>query len=306
MQVNEWALIIFSILAQMSVGTFVLLGLANWYAQSKGGGEAAEMVSTKALLAIGPTLVLGLVASLLHLGNPLNAWRSVMNVETSWLSREILFGVLFAGLGAVFAFMQWRKIGSQAARNVVAVLAALVGLALVFSMSQVYMVPTQPAWNTPATPINFFTTTFLLGSLALGTALLVSYEMSKKDLGKDDKMPALLRDIVRWIAVAALVLLGIELVTLPVYLGSLAGSGTEEGIRSLGQLFNQFGVLLVVRLAAVFLGAGVFGMFVYRAAVSSEKGLGFSTLLYSAFALVLVSEVIGRFLFYAVHYRIGL
>ena len=112
MNAQELALVAFTILAQMSVGAFVVLGIVHIWAMRQAGEAEADRLADRALLAIVPTLVLGLLASLFHLGNPLNAYLAVLNVGSSWLSREILVGVMFAGLGFVFAFLQWRKIGS--------------------------------------------------------------------------------------------------------------------------------------------------------------------------------------------------
>ncbi len=67
------------------------------------GETAADRMSDGALLVIGPVLALAFVASLFHLGSPLNAPRAVVNLGTSWLSREIFFGSLFALAGAIFA-----------------------------------------------------------------------------------------------------------------------------------------------------------------------------------------------------------
>ena len=114
MDVREWALITFTILAQMSVGSFIVLGAIHYFVVQKSGTKQADELSDRALLAIGPVLALGMAASLLHLGNPLNAYKAVTNLGSSWLSREILFGVLFAVVGALFALMQWRKISSLA------------------------------------------------------------------------------------------------------------------------------------------------------------------------------------------------
>ena len=155
MNVREWALVTFTILAQMSVGAFWVLGVVHFYATRKAGVEEADRMSDRALLAIIPVLALGMLASLLHLGNPLSAYKAVSNLDSSWLSREILFGVLFAISGALFAFLQWRKIGTFGMRNVVAWIAALLGLGLLTSMSSVYLLGSQPAWNTPATQLKY-------------------------------------------------------------------------------------------------------------------------------------------------------
>ncbi len=104
-----------------------------------------------------------MIASFFHLGNPLNAYNAIGNIGSSWLSREIFCGVAFTVVGGIFAILQWRKIGTASQRNLIAVLAALIGLALVFSMSNVYMIRTVPVWDTVTTPMSFFVTTFLLG-----------------------------------------------------------------------------------------------------------------------------------------------
>jgi len=91
---REWALIIFTVFAQMSVGSFVILGILHFLAARKIKLEEADRLSDRALLAIGPVLVLGLLASFAHLGNPLNAPRAVTNLATSWLSREIFLVAL--------------------------------------------------------------------------------------------------------------------------------------------------------------------------------------------------------------------
>jgi anaerobic dimethyl sulfoxide reductase subunit C (anchor subunit) len=304
MNVREWALITFSILAQLSVGSFLVLGVVHYFAVRKSGAEEADRLSDRALLAIWLTLLLGMGASLLHLGNPLNAYRAIANLGTSWLSREIFSGVCFAGLGGLFALMQWRKLGSFALRNLVALAAAAVGLVLVYSMAMVYMLPAEPGWNVYTTPLSFFATTFLLGVLAMGAAFVANYAyVQRKTPGCADAQCILLRDALKWIAVASIVLLGAEFVILPLNLALLAGGA---GAAAVPLLVGPFSVVFGLRLALVFLGAGVLGVFLFQAALNPGKEHALANLAYAAFALVLVGEVLGRFLFYATQVRIAL
>lgn len=306
MNVREWALIAFSIFAQMSVGSFLVLGVVHFFATRKTDEEQADRLSDRALLAIGPVLVLGLIASLAHLGNPINAYRAVANLGSSWLSREIFFGVLFAVLGGAFALMQWRKLGSTTVRHAVAWVATLVGLLLVYSMAQIYMLPTQPAWNSLATPVTFFTTTLLLGALATGAAFVANYAyVQRQEPECADVQCELLRGSLRWIAVASILLLGLEFLVAPLYVASLSAQGGAAAV-SAGLMVNSYGAVFALRLALVFLGAGVLAMFVYQNALSpgQERVVGYLT--YAAFGLVLVSEVLGRFLFYAIQVGVGI
>lgn len=306
MNIREWALITFTILAQMSVGSFLVLGIVHNYAIKKAGMKEADRLSDRALFAIGFVLLLGLAASLFHLGVPWKAYRAVTNLSTSWLSREIFCGVLFAGFGAIFAFMQWRKIGSFGLRNIFAWIAVLIGLALLYSMSNVYLLATEPSWNSLATPISFFTTSFLLGSLAIGVAFVANYSYIQHNQNVElDIQRELLRDSLRWIAIASLILLGVEFVVLPIYLASLA-AGPVAAIQSVKLIVGPYAWVLVLRLVLEFVGAGIFALFLYKNALSAGREKVLGNLVYGAFALVLVAEVLGRFLFYAARVRIGI
>lgn len=293
MNTHDWALVLFTILAQMAVGSFVVLGVVHFLVARKAGAEEADRMSDRALLAIGPVLVLGLIASFFHLGNPLNAYNAIGNIGTSWLSREIISGVAFAALGAVFAFLQWRKIGSASLRNAIAILAALIGLVLVYSMGNVYLLRTVAVWDTVLTPVSFFATTFLLGTLAMGAAFVANYAyLQRKNPGCADAQCILLRKTLSWIAISSIVLLGVEFVVLPLYLVYLSSAAGEL-------VTGTFRTVLIVRLVLAFLGAGLFGAMVYRNAVSVGREKVAGLWLYAAFAVVLISEILGRFLFYA-------
>ena len=304
MTLREWALIIFTVCAQMSVGSFLVLGVVHYFSAKKADMAEADQLSDRALIAVVLVLLLGLFASLFHLGNPLQAYTAITNFGSSWLSREVLCGVAFLILGSLFAFMQWKKIGSFGARNVVAWLAAAVGVVLVYAMGRIYMLPTQPAWNTIATPILFYTTTLLLGSLAIGAALVANYTFVKKNAPDcADVQCDLMNSAIRGISIASVVLLGIELVTIAFRMALLA-SGSSEAAASAAQMIEPFGLMFILQLALAFIGAGVFAVFVYQSTQDPTKEKGLINMVYGAFSLVLIAEVIGRFLFYASHVQI--
>jgi anaerobic dimethyl sulfoxide reductase subunit C (anchor subunit) len=306
MDVRDWALITFTILVQMSVGAIWVLGIAHYFAARKYGAEEADRLSDRALFALVPVIALAFIASLLHLGgNPFVAYRAVTRLGSSWLSREIFFGVIFAVLAFIFAFLQWRKIGSLVLRNVFAWLAALDGLVLVFVMSRVYMLPTQPAWNSWATMVSFYATAFLLGAMAMGAAFVANYAyLQRKQPGCADAQCALMRAALRWIAVAAVLLVGVELVVLPIYMAMVA-AGSTAGLASVQLMIGAYGWALVLRVILAFVGAGVLAVFLYQNAMSVGHEKMLSTLAYTAFVIVLVAEILGRLLFYATNIRIG-
>ena len=315
MNVHELPMIAFTILAQMSVGAFVVLGIVQIVASRRFGAQAIDKVTDPALYAIGPVMVLGLVASTFHMNDPMNTLNVLRHFDSSWLTREIVFGAAFAGLGFLFAVMQWKKWGTIRQRQAMALLTAVVGLALVTSMSMIYYaLVTVPAWNTIATPAQFFTTTFLLGALAVGAALMgtVMWRIRVAPRGDDvtevegtvvdPDSRRLLTSTLKGIGIAAVVLLGVEFLVIALHLSDLAGGGAEA-TRS-AAVFS--GAWFVARLILVFLGAGLLSVFVYRYASSTAAARPLAVLATSAFALVLVGEVIGRSQFYDSMFRIGM
>ncbi|NLG98442.1 MAG: dimethyl sulfoxide reductase anchor subunit [Chloroflexi bacterium] len=302
---NEWPLIIFTILAQMSVGAFVMLELVHLYVSRKAGEAEADRFTDRALWAIIVTLGLGLLASILHLGNPLGAPRAITNLATSWLSREIAFSAAFFTLAAVFVFLQWFKKGSAMVRNVVAVVASLAGVGLVVSMSVAYMLPSQPAWNTPATLIRFFATALLLGAVALCVAFYVNYLINKRqDPACENCQADVLRDVMGKLSIVALVMLGVEFIVIPASLAALTAQGGAAAI-SAALVGSTYRAMFVIQMLLAFLGVGVCGVaLLLNARSTTVSRLG--ALAVSAFVLVLAAEVVGRFLFYATRVSLGL
>jgi anaerobic dimethyl sulfoxide reductase subunit C (anchor subunit) len=307
MNTNEWALIIFTVVMQMAVGAFIVLGGVHFFAARHNGIEEADKLSDRALLAIGPLAVFALLVTFLHLGNPANAPRALSNLGSSWLSREIVFSLLFAGGGAVFAFLQWRKLTTPTVRNVLALIVAAVGVVLVFSMSMVYRLFSIPAWDTVSTQVTFFITTFLLGSLAIGAAFVANYwYIRRKNMDTQNVQFTMLATSLRWIALFAIVLLGLQFVAVPLYLTALGMAGSAAATASIGQMAQQQGLIFAVRLVLLFVGAGLLSVFLYTISSSEAKLRLTSNMVYGALALVLISELLSRYLFYASMVQIGL
>lgn len=300
MNTREWALLFFSILAQLAVGMVLALMIVRAYAARKLGEEKASRLTEMPFYAIVPIMVLAMVASLFHLGKVLHIFGAVPNLGTSWMSREVVFAVAFMILTAVFAFLQWRKIGSAALLTVVGWITVVTGVALVYCMGMTYMLPVQPAWHTLATPVNFYLTSLLLGVLGTAVFLVVVSARMQKDAATEEFVNGALRAI----AISAIVLLGAQFVVLPIYMAFLGTQG-PAAVQTLKSLFNDYAVILGVRVFLVFAGAGVLAAYLHRKASGSGNETVLTDLTYGAFVLVLFGEVLARFLFYATHYRIG-
>lgn len=299
MDIREWALITFTILAQMATGAMLVLMVIRAYLRSKVTTQEVDGMLDGPTFIVVPIMGLALLASLLHLNNLANVVKAVPNLGSSWLSREVVFGVVFVVLAVIYTFVQWRKLGSEALRTVIGWVTAAVGMFEVYAMAMVYMIRTQPAWNTMATPITFFVSSLLLGGLAVAVAMLVMPG------NVTEKQSAQLRQVIQGTALGAMILLGIEFLVLPIYMAYLATQGPAAN-QSLMLMVGPFMGTLVIRLLLIFLGAGILGTFLYRNAGMPGHEKTVATLTYGAFALVFVAEIMGRILFYATHIRIGL
>lgn len=303
---SELPLVIFTIIAQMSVGSFVVLGLIHLFG-ARTDRDVIDKVSDPALYAIGPILALGLLASMMHLGTPIRAINALRHLDSSWLSREILFGLLFAAIGGAFAFTQWFKWLTPRLRQALAGLAAVVGLALIWSMTMVYLLPTVPAWDSWATPARFFATTFLLGSLAVGAALVITADVRRRrGVAADEASDQVIMSSLRGITIGAIAMLGVEFVVLPLYLGQLATDGSAAATGSVNALVTTYGAYAVAQLVLVFLGVALLGVFLSRLAKRFSTARVLAIAPVAAFVLVFTGEIIGRMLFYASYARVGL
>lgn len=160
-------LVFMLVLTQMSVGAFVIEhGMYSYTSLYQ--GEIALAVRP---LHLGAGLCLGLLgmgAAVFHLGRPLYAYRALLGLRTSWLSREILAFNLFAAAASAYvavACLDW------SGQNVLGGLAAATGGLAVLSSVMIYVRTGRPCWTFAATTVKFLLTAVLLG---IPVALLVS------------------------------------------------------------------------------------------------------------------------------------
>ena len=167
---EELPLILFSLLVQLAVGGFWTM---TWMFSSLWSLVEYDATRLRLLPAalIGACLGAGMFASFAHLGTKKNAWRALAHLRKSSLSREILF-LGFFGLSWLFTTLGniiWhRSIFESMA------ITAILGIGLIYNMSQVYRFPAAPGWNTWRTNASFIISALLLGTSAM--AALLAYE----------------------------------------------------------------------------------------------------------------------------------
>ena len=141
------------VLTQMGAGMFLFGALA---------AVPSSVKSAIALVASGLT-ILGIALSVLHLGQPLKAWRAFLGWRRSWLSREIIAFGGFAKLSVV-PTVTWWITGSIAWLNTAMALAALGGIVAVLCSIMVYVDTRRPFWSSGRVSLQFAGTGIVLGS----------------------------------------------------------------------------------------------------------------------------------------------
>ena len=290
MEPRDWSLVIFTVLSQAAVGAFfVLLALGRQPDRDEPGPSLAGRIGP--LGAIFGVFAASLLVAPFHLSAPLQAPLALVNVGASWLSREILFGMLFA-IGLVpLAVAEWQAVRISAWHRVVMGLTAAAGVSFLYCQIMIYMLPAQPAWNSAATPAAFTATTVRLGLLGVAAALVARSDRAVKTF--------------RWLALAGLLMLGTETLVVGVQLASLAGDVSAAAAASATRLTDDYGSVWASRLVLLFVAAAGLGGALASSQTADRSRL-VARLTYAALGLVLVSELCGRFLFYATRVRIGI
>ena len=254
------------------------------FLQEKASGWNSRYLTFPFFAAI--VIVLGVAAavSLFHLGRPGRAIFALSNLKDSWLSREILFELLFIALTACLALLISVKTYRPTLIRILLVLAGGASVLFFVCMSRIYMMRTVPAWRGFYTPLSFLGSTLLLGSLGAAS----SYDWLL-DLGRRVR-PFL--DASAVIALAAVVLI---LFTIFLFSPGL-GLFRPKKATLLELPPSKMYPALIVRL--VFLLGAVLFCFLYGKSHTSW-------LLTPAFLCAAAAEGAGRYLFYAVRSRLG-
>jgi anaerobic dimethyl sulfoxide reductase subunit C len=280
MNSREWALVAFTLLMQASAGILVAVVALQATGGKSTPGARPGAFEFPIIVALAAS-ALGLIASLLHLGHPLQAWLALANVRTSWLSREVLLAALFVTAVVAYAVVAGRRPLAIPAPWIGWV-AAVLGCALVLAMGRLYMVPAQPMWNRVLTPVGFVATTLLLG-----VAILIALAGGRGSFG-------IAPSVERTLAYVALLLVVVQLVLLPAHLATLP----REPAAALTAL-TPAGARVLAAVAAC-AGLAAIAILV-RAARQTPCVTSLFTPAWAIalLALVAIASVAGRVLFYA-------
>lgn len=152
MQSMELSLVIFTVLSQVAIGMIFMRAFGTVSGPDEGNAKSEWRM-------VAGLMVVGMIASLFHLGHPAGSVNAIAHLSKAWLSREVLFAGAFAAL-AVLAAVMTDKDG----KPLFAWLGLILGLGLIFSAGMTYAPPALPAVNNALPALFFLISAVMLGA----------------------------------------------------------------------------------------------------------------------------------------------
>lgn len=282
----HYSLIFMTVFTQLSVGGFFSLFVTELLSRLISPFESFQNFLRTAPLAMLGTALLALTTSVFHLGRPLFAFRALKMWKRSWLSREVLSFTLFAGLATLYGLFRWKGfVFPGGVMEGLGVLVILAGVGGIYSSAKIYMVPARPSWNNLRTPVAFFATAFLVGTMA--TFSVFVWQAPLESLTLLTGGGALIgKGFIALILMAGLVQFGSILIKLFYIL-----SREEYELRGSAKLLTQrFRTPFLIRIGSLLMPL----VGIPLASVGKPNFFWMGTL----FAMTLASELLGRYLFF--------
>ncbi|WP_421628962.1 dimethyl sulfoxide reductase anchor subunit family protein [Corynebacterium pseudogenitalium] len=313
MNMHEWPLTFFTTFGQMAVGAFFVLGVITMVGRTRYSANAINRICVPALYAIGPIMIAGFCLAFFHLGNPINALNVMRHISSSGLTQELVGGCIFATLGFLFAACQFFDWGSVGTRTTIAVITAIAGIGFIATMARLYMLPTIPSWNHWTTPAAFYLSAAVTGLLAIAVALtaynwLEDSELIKKlipSARNEDQTDAqkeevwdLIHASLRWIGIALTVVVPLIFIVMVFNYGRPAGPNPAQ--------FEFNMTAFVIRIGLLLVGAFIVGLILAFGGRTRRPTSSAMLWITVAYILVVIAELLGRFMFYGAVDRIGI
>ncbi|MEC1716957.1 dimethyl sulfoxide reductase anchor subunit family protein [Schinkia azotoformans] len=272
---HEWPLLIFTVCMQAAIGGMLMLWL--FYKKiSDSGKEKTYAAMRMPLFIIAGLSLIGLIASFAHLGTPTNAFNTIRNIGSSWMSREILVTGMF--IAAVYITAGLAIVQKKVNPNLLLV-STLIGLVDIYCMAAIYAKTLVSGWNS----INTFTS-FYGTALVLGPVLAVSFIA-----------PALkekAQSLIKYSFYIAMAGIAIQLIGLALFGTVMPEVNMITGVNAMTELAGYQGTVALRWIIEV-IGVGVLGFMAM--ATNKKVSLSFA---YLALAAIILAEGMSRYVFY--------
>ncbi|QDU36989.1 Anaerobic dimethyl sulfoxide reductase chain B [Maioricimonas rarisocia] len=286
----HWPLIVMLVLTQLSVGAFCV-GLLFERTLSETLIAAMRPIHASAALLFG---LIALGASTLHLGRPQYAFRAMIGLKHSWLSREILAFGLFAGLAGLYTL----------ACNVPGVppdvttglgwSVAVSGAAGLFCSIMIYVFTRREYWSLSATSSRFVLTAGVLGVSTTWLTLAVA-----AGVGDQANVAELFQAGREWLGTTLITLAGCKLIFEAALFRHLTDRRTTPLKRSALLMTGPLSNTALARFACGLLGGIVLPLMLLSPDTASQSMTLQTPLIALLFAATLAGELLERYLFFA-------
>lgn len=270
---SEWTLIFFTLIVQMCVGAFFFQEVL--LPQKNQNNAALQKLRNRMLLALLALMIIAVFLSFFHLGKPGNAIYSFNNLRASWLSKEILMISVFTVLLAMTAFISRRSPGKSLLLRFISILAMIAGWMIICSMAMIYMMKTIPVWDSVTTMLEFISCSLILGGMLFVS--LSGRMMQEEYLFKRINILFLIIIFLLFADISNSVYLFLQYRELEMLQDLLPGLGIIK-------MILQIAALLVL-------------LFQFRSFRQKKKLVQIWIIM--VFAVILLSEIVGRYAFYA-------
>ncbi|MBX3414246.1 MAG: dimethyl sulfoxide reductase anchor subunit [Pirellulales bacterium] len=166
-------LVVMLVLTQLSVGAFAAGLVVERMIEPALANEMRPLHGTMALM-FG---LVALAASTFHLGRPRYAYRALLGLRHSWMSREILAFGLFAALACAYAglalFPEREAIFHPGLLDLLAVAVVGSGGVAIFTSVMIYATLGREYWSFSRTGIRFLFTAALLGTATVWLSVAI-------------------------------------------------------------------------------------------------------------------------------------
>ncbi|WP_159565674.1 dimethyl sulfoxide reductase anchor subunit family protein [Budvicia diplopodorum] len=153
---HELPLVFFTVFGQSAVGLLLLAFISDRLTMTD--EPLLKRANLLALILMG----IGLIVGIFHVGQPLRAINMLIGLGRSAMSNEILLsGAFFSLICCTVIFTCLKK--NAAVAGVCNALAIVVGLAFVWSITQVYQLSTVANWDTMHTSLQMWLTVLIGG-----------------------------------------------------------------------------------------------------------------------------------------------
>lgn len=294
---NHMPLVMLLVLTQLSVGAFIADLVLDQF-QTFGATAIGRPYRTAVAVGMG---LLALGASVFHLGRPAYAFRAVLGIRTSWMSREALAFGLFAKFAVLYALAFWGEpIAAMVGvtlppasslmplRVVLGWMVAVSGAFGIFCSMMLYQVTARRWWSASRTTVRFFLTSVVLGLATTSVTLFIAgFVESGMDTAR-----AQVTSLMLPLALAA----GLKLLTDAEILMHLRERGLGELKRTALLLVGELRQPAVLRFALGALGTGL--SLALSSGAPTIGTVGMLLFVLTVWGSLLASELLERVLFF--------